>query len=537
MTEVHRIDGAPGVGKTHTLQEYVEDERDSGRSPWDVYYLTFSRSGVEDAEEALLDVYQQADADDVRGRARTLHSLSLSVCSQANVFEDLNQQIVTQRQNEQFYRTFCDGHGLTYTGPGRNQLKAMRNGETLEGTGDKLFAINDWLTLKQYPPERYNEAPQEVSWTRETAVDLLEAWDGYKRGHAPRRFEHADYIDEAIERQLVPDADVLFIDEFQDLAPQEYRLYKMWRDSGALDKIYIAGDPNQSIYSFRAGTPLYFEETDVDENEVLKESYRCPAEIAAVAQDILTGAPETDPRGFSGRSDGGTVRNLHVEEPEAVRNAVRDAAERSGDVMVLARANYQVSAIANALRSGTVPFSYLGRRAGVWSGDLALLYHLLDDLKGDAETVPLEAVGALQKHAPRSELRGSDLGGVKKGSYQAENVRQAYDDFESMAALAKALDIDNEDAELLASAVAADHDISPGDVQLGTIHAAKGLEADTVLLFDGYISQLEDIYADESDVRAEEHRLYYVGATRASEELAVARGFFKREAPPLEVVA
>jgi len=74
-------------------------------------------------------------------------------------------------------------------------------------------------------------------------------------------------------------------------------------------------------------------------------------------------------------------------------------------------------------------------------------------------------------------------------------------------------------------------------VQLGTIHAAKGLEADTVLLFDGYTSQLEDIYADESDVRAEEHRLYYVGATRASEELAVARGFFKREAPPLEVVA
>jgi hypothetical protein len=256
-----------------------------------------------------------------------------------------------------------------------------------------------------------------------------------------------------------------------------------------------------------------------------------------VAQDILESAPETDSRGFCGRSDGGTVRNIHVEEPETVRNAVRDAAERHDTVMVLARANYQVSAIAKPLRGGSVPFSYLGRRAGVWTGDLSLLYHLFDDLQSGADTVPKKAVRALMKHAPRSEHRRSELGALSSGTYQADKVRSAFGDYGTLPELAKGLDIDDKDAELLASALRADHDVSPEDVQLGTIHAAKGLEADAVLLFDGYTSQLEDIYTDEADVRAEEHRLYYVGATRASEELNIARGFFKREAPPLEVVA
>jgi superfamily I DNA/RNA helicase len=537
MTDVHRIDGAPGVGKTHTLREYIKDERDSGRSYIDMYYLTFSRSGVEDAEQALLDVFEGKDSDDVEKHARTLHSLALSVCAQAGVFDDFGEQIITQRQDEDFYRGFCDRRGLTYSGPARNHLKAMRDGEDLEAPGDKLFAINDWLTLKQYPPRRYHEAPQDVKWSHETATELLEAWDGYKRGHGLRRFEHADYVDEAIQQGFTPDADVLFIDEFQDLAPQEYRLFKTWRDSGELDTIYIAGDPNQSIYSFRAGTPLYFEETDVDANEELKESYRCPAEVASVAQRILDAAPETDPRGFCGRSPGGTVRNIGTEHQGDVRAVVRDAAERHDSVMVLARANYQVSALAKTLRGSTLPFSFLGRRAGAWDGDLTVLYNLFRELREGTATVPQAPVNKLLKYAPRSDTRRADLGALRDGAYEAGRVRAAFDDYDTLPDLARALDLDDRDAELLVPAMEADHDVVPADVQLGTIHAAKGLEADAVLLFDGYTNQLDTTYSDDPEVRAEEHRLYYVGATRASEELSIARGFFEHEAPPLEVVA
>jgi superfamily I DNA/RNA helicase len=146
-------------------------------------------------------------------------------------------------------------------------------------------------------------------------------------------------------------------------------------------------------------------------------------------------------------------------------------------------------------------------------------------------------VNKLLKYAPRSDTRRADLGALRDGAYEADRVRAAFDDYGTLPDLARALALDDRDAELLVPAMEADHDVVPADVQLGTIHAAKGLEADAVLLFDGYTNQLDTTYSDDPDVRAEEHRLYYVGATRASEELSIARGFFEHEAPPLEVVA
>jgi Superfamily I DNA and RNA helicases len=93
-----------------------------------------------------------------------------------------------------------------------------------------------------------------------------------------RLFEHGDHIEFAADQGLTPSVDVLFIDEFQDLAPAEYQLFNLWRDRRPVGRMYIAGDPNRVIYSVRSGSSYHLENADVDGVDQLTDSRRCPAD-------------------------------------------------------------------------------------------------------------------------------------------------------------------------------------------------------------------------------------------------------------------
>ena len=42
----------------------------------------------------------------------------------------------------------------------------------------------------------------------------------------------------------------LLVDEFQDISPIQYRLIRNWNQEGR--ELFVIGDPDQSIYGFRA---------------------------------------------------------------------------------------------------------------------------------------------------------------------------------------------------------------------------------------------------------------------------------------------
>ncbi len=535
--QVTKIDGAPGVGKTTRLQKAVVDERANGRGLADLYYVTFARSGREESIRALSEAFPDADEEEVSSAAKTFHGVTFGACARADLFDDTDRQIITQRSDEQVYREFAQTHGLRFVGESGNILKKIRNGNDLSAPGDRLFAVSSWLTLKQYPPEEYHRAPQELPFDGTTAVRLLNEWDDWKRNHyALRRFEHQDYVEEAIRENLTPGADVLFIDEFQDLSPQEYRLYKQWRDSGAVDRIYLAGDPQQSIYSFRAARPLYFEQTDVDETEQLKTSFRCPSEVAAAARDVLSATPLTDPRGFTGRRSGGEVRRAPITEPEALAEQVAVAAEQADDgVYCLARTNYHAYRVQKALKGSNIPHRWLGRRRNAWE-DIAPTLQALRRVQAGAGRIGNEIGSELLGNAPRAVSRQKkSLRPQTGGGYDTAAVRDAFDGG-TAAEIARQLDVTDARQQMLVSALTSDRTLTPEDVRVGTIHSAKGLEAETVFLFNGYPSTLGQEYQDNEQVRAEEHRLYYVAITRSSDQLVIVDDYCDGEAPPLEVV-
>lgn len=538
MTRVIKLDGAPGVGKTTKLFDYVSEEAEAGASLGEIYYLTFARSGRQESKERLADVFPDEDLDDVRKRAKTFHGATWVACAVNDVWEEPWQQVIQRGSDSDIYQDFCDRHGLSFSDESKNELEAARDGQDIEGNGNRLFAINDWLKLNRMEPAKHARAPVSLGLSHERTVNLLEAWDEFKRESREfRLFEHADYVDEAIQYELVPPANILFIDEFQDLSPQEYLLYKQWRDSGELDTIYIAGDANQSIYSFRAGTPLYFEETDVDEVEQRKTSYRCPERIASVARWVLDSCPSTDPQGFQSHQSGGTAEYAVADDDTALASLVRETVrnhepEDGNAVFLLTRANYQASSIASALRDGNIPFEWLGSRSGAWQDPMPDLLGALRGLQ-NGEPILTRQVKALFKHSPGDRedamMDGETLlwGRIDLDSeaFRAEEVWRAYPDIDRVEELARKLDLYSYQQEALAGAVSADTEITPDRVKIGTIHSAKGLEAPAVLLFDGYTSRLEDLYYS-GDVTAEEHRLFYVGATRGSETLRVVGGYF-----------
>jgi len=534
MTRITRIAGSPGAGKTHQLKQYLKRERDeNGVDVSDFYYLTFTTAGTDDAREEVQELFDVSDKM-IKGCVRTLHSAAHGEALKAGIIEDHDKQIITHssERGKEFniYREFATEHGLSYYG---RDLRDQREQDTRDGNGDLLFRLNEWLTLTGYDYEQARLAPMKLPWPTPYAVDLLKQWNEYKRTARPLpRFEHFDYLDKVIERELFPEVSVLLLDEFQDFSPQEYLYYRKWRDSGRLDRIYLAGDSAQSIYSFRAGDPYYFEETDADDDVELTESHRCRTEIATYAASVLNSGPR-DSVNLTSAFDGGRVRQVDGNRDSNLKAAVESALSYDDGGFLLARTNGKVHSIMRRLNSHGYPHRALGKqRRSVWTESLEQSLGALRTLQRRSGGVDRDAANTLLAHAPQSDLRKSLLeshGDV----YSVESVWKAFSDKETVGGIVETLDYDSYERTALRNAAQTDCDAD--DLHVGTIHAAKGLERPCVLLFNSLNGYIEQQYNEDMDTRAEEHRIAYVGATRASKRLYVVDGFFNGpKMPPLE---
>lgn len=561
MTDAHitLIDGAPGAGKTHTLREKLENEASQGLDLGDFYWLNFSNAGRLDVEPEIADVYAAAADDryDPEDRAKTLHGLALSLCIQRDMINggSAPEQIIVQGRYltddelDEFdpHADFARRHGMRYDAQAADPKKLL-SGEDGGGekVGNKLFAINDFLTQTCKPAEKWHHAGIDMHMGSSSVESLLEAWNEYKKDPPVaaldrRLFEHGDYVALAYEARLTPNIEVLFIDEFQDLAPAEYRLYKLWRDVGPVESMYIAGDENQSLYGFRGGTPVYFQGTDIDERIDLKKSYRCPENIAAVGNSILSVHPDTDPRGFEGIDSGGRVRWSDVRTKETLREALIDSTEGYDDepsAMLLTRTNHQLRELTRDLRNVGIPFEVLGTAGSVWGDDeMGELLGVLSALSDDADTFALGPVRTLLEHLPDSEQRRKSRGQGFSRFISDDNLAPALSDYDSAGEVIDDLQVPAWKREALNSAVESPAGIEPDELKVGTMHTAKGLEAPAVYLFTESTESLTRKYQFSNDTAAEEHRAYYVGATRASEELNMVNNYFDSPlAPPVKKV-
>lgn len=559
--DVVKIVGAPGCGKTTTLLDELASERRQGLGVSDFYYLTFTTSAREEAADRLLaeyrgDIPRGLDDDDVRDRAKTLHSAAVTAAVGSEGFTDPSEQIIAQDSDPEVYERFCHQEGITYTADDDTADDILRDGvDTSPSLGNKIFAISEYLTAHRAEYDQAKHAPVELapSWklvyNPNTGDGLLPRWERFKRNaDGGPYFEHGDYVDIAIDGRHTPPVTRLFIDEFQDLTPQEYTLVRTWRDSGALERIYVAGDPRQSIYGFREGSPYFLENTPADRVETLDASYRCPPPVVAVARGILrAGNGGDEPAGFSSNREGGSAERVELETPEALAASVRsalsshrrdDGSDGDGTVFCLARTNRHAGYIAHAMGDGGIPYSYLGGGYDPWPASLRLLLEGYQAAAGVRDSgVSAPAVDAIITALP-GELAGTFKTALSErygDMFEPEGVRAAFEEIGGWKPTIGRLRIGSDrKRDRLQAAVNSGVEPDPSAVKVGTIHAAKGLEAPAVYLFDGYSRGLLDRY-QTGEIAQEERRVYYVGATRASETLRVVNGYVGGKVfPPFE---
>lgn len=154
----------------------------------------------------------------------------------------------------------------------------------------------------------------------------------------------------------IPEIDHLLIDEFQDVAPQEYKFIKTILKPHHL---FAVGDPRQMIYSFKGSSKDVFDslyndpETQIYE---LTENYRSKAGILKTAQQTIRDLPEaaiTDVVPMrEGKADISTIP-FDLEE-------VVDILKEDGnykDWFVLARTNKLIGEIAATFDKYKIPYT------------------------------------------------------------------------------------------------------------------------------------------------------------------------------------
>lgn len=313
------------------------------------------------------------------------------------------------------------------------------------------------------------------------------------------------------------------VDEFQDVSPVQSRLLDLWL--GDRDDVCVVGDAAQTIYSFAGANDRFLRDFPVRFPGAaqirLYRTYRSTEQIVTLSNRVLAaGAGEGGLSSQVGAGPEPIVESFDDEVAEA--HAVAERIERlmaeglsPRDIAVLVRINGQMPAFEEALAERGIPVVL---RGGERFFDRGEVREALTRLRGAARTNGTEPAAS----GVASVL--SVMGYSSEPPRSTGAVRERWESLSALVALAESLAPDADLAtfviELDRRADAQHAPVADG-VVLATIHAAKGLEWEAVVVAGLAEGSLPHAQALAEEGLAEERRLFYVAITRARRHLVL----------------
>lgn len=401
----------------------------------------------------------------------------------------------------------------------------------------------EWVTARDIGPDAYGfEADRLGRPTPIPVADLVDIARRYADHKRRKRVIDFDDLLLLAIRDIESDPEYasivrwrhrhLFVDEFQDVNPLQFRLLRAWL--GPEPDLCAVGDPNQAIYGWNGADSQFLRRFDryfPGAGVVrLGFNYRSTPEIIAAGHAVLP-RPDRDaplPETNRPRGDDPIIRSHVDDEAEAlsIARAIRDESgpvNRWSQQCVLVRTNAQAALLATALERARIPHRVRGKSALI---DQPEIKAILRDLRNT--TAP---IGTLL-----SDLRATVAGPNRAtGSEHDEPADRDHDRSELTTAEAERLrnreallQIAAEHAASFPTATGADFvmwltasarrealDVATDAVDIMTFHAAKGLEWNIVHLAgleSGYVPIAQ---ANGPAALSEERRLLHVAITRA----------------------
>ncbi|WP_314456394.1 ATP-dependent DNA helicase UvrD2 [uncultured Actinomyces sp.] len=329
------------------------------------------------------------------------------------------------------------------------------------------------------------------------------------------------------------------VDEYQDVSPLQQRLLDLWL--GRRRQLCVVGDVSQTIYSFTGATPAFLTgfttRYEGARTVRLSRDYRSTPQVVSLANQVLSRSR----RGGGGPHLPAGAVELVAQRPSgpAVRFTTYDddTAEAAGAVAQVRRlqaAGVPLSEIAILYRTNSQSEVFEQALAGAQIGYLVRGGERFFEREEVKRAMAVILGAARTEKATLTGDLGLDVRTVLSREGWSEEppaprgaVRERWDALNALVALAdemaqnRGADLDALHTELRERADAQNAPTVEG-VTLSSLHAAKGLEWDAVILAGVCEGLLPISLAEGQAAIEEERRLLYVGVTRAREHLVIS---------------
>src|SRR5210317_804752 len=484
------IAGPPGTGKTHTLiHKHLQNELIVNKTdPKKICYITFSNAAANEARERIQKEYPTFEFDWIC----TMHSMGT---------KQLNIDTTTQLLKDKNWNAFKNKYGHT-----------DMHFETIEHENGHHEYKNPYMKIIEYSRSRkinLQDAAIELDLIDFISEPLLEQLDlditSYKQDY--NMFEFSDMISDFVEKKLCPSLDCVFLDEAQDLNPLQWDMF--FYIESRCKRSYIAGDDDQAIYAFQGADPKTFINLKGTPDHQT-QSRRVPRAVHKLALSVLDNIDERRDKIWLPRdAQGSVVENLEIEDIDFTK----------GQWMILTRTNEQMKKLIPYLQNTGIRF----------------------DCKFN-DLLPFEVVNAINDWDRLN--KGANISGEEAQNiyeylkYENGDVKYGFSGGKSLASV-DSVDIDelrldhgleahgdwsvlnfkDYQKDYIKELVTSGEDLSkPARIKLSTIHSVKGEESENVILF----TDLERIIYEAAQINKDtEHRLFFVGITRAKENLFI----------------
>jgi superfamily I DNA/RNA helicase len=302
-----------------------------------------------------------------------------------------------------------------------------------------------------------------------------------------------------------PEFDVIFIDEAQDLSLIQWGMVKKLQEYSK--DIYVAGDDDQAIFGWAGADVESFINFDAKEIP-LTQSNRIPTEVQEIALKIISKIENRINKTYKPRDELGSINLVF---------SINQLDMSKGTWLILARTNELIRGLIPILKKKGIYFESKSGRSISESLYRDILnwekWRKGEKLNTIEITRIFERMDKQFKETLDKEFTLEEVGIKEKGSWY--NVFTAVSP--QMSAYIRSMRINGEDLRV------------PPRVKISTIHGAKGGEAENVALLQDQTANTLKASKKSISKQDEEHRVWYVGVTRAKQNLFLIRGKDRRK--------